>query len=110
MPFQLLKFQTLTAYLALLMLGPSIFPKKENLFFTEKVLPLLEEYCFDCHGEGAKKGDFAMDELISLGNFEKHSKKWMCLENLYNRNMPPANVPQPFDQKVTVLSWIEKAY
>ena len=111
MPFQLLKFQALTVYLLVLMLGPSAFPKKENLFFTEKVLPLLEEYCFDCHGEGAKKGDFAMDELISLGNFEKHSKKWdRVWKNLYNRNMPPANVPQPFDQEVTtVLSWIEKA-
>ena len=76
---KLLKFQTLTAYL-LPSLGPSIFPKKK-IFFTEKVLPLLEEYCFDCHGDGAKKGDFAMDELISLGNFEKHSKKvGPCLE------------------------------
>jgi hypothetical protein len=52
-----------------------------------------------------------MDELISLGNFEKHSNRWdRVWKNLYNRNMPPANVPQPFDSEVTaVLSWIEKA-
>ena len=49
--------------------------EKEAVNFTERVLPLLEEYCYDCHGEGAKKGDFAMDELIALGNFSKHSKK-----------------------------------
>jgi len=111
MPYQLLKFQKLKAYLAFLMLGSNAFPEKENLFFSDKVLPLLEEYCFDCHGEGAKKGDFAMDELISLGNFEKHSNRWdRVWKNLYNRNMPPANVPQPFDSEVTnVLSWIEKA-
>jgi hypothetical protein len=46
MPYQLLKFQKLKAYLAFLMLGPNVFPEKENSFFSDKVLPLLEEYCF----------------------------------------------------------------
>ena len=33
-----------------------------------------------------------------------------CLENIYNRNMPPANVPQPLDAEITsILSWIEGA-
>ena len=84
---------------------------RELTVFKEKVLPLLEEYCYDCHGEGAKKGDFAMDELIALGSFSNHSKKWDRIwKNIYNRNMPPANVPQPFDSEIsTVLSWIEEA-
>ena len=52
-----------------------------------------------------------MDELIRLGSFDQHTKKWdRVWKNLYNRNMPPANVPQPLDPEVsTVLSWIEKA-
>ena len=48
--------------------------KKAAINFKDSVLPLLEEYCYDCHGEGANKGDFAMDELIALGDFSKHSK------------------------------------
>ena len=83
----------------------------ETILFNEKVLPLLEEYCYDCHGDGAKKGDFAMDELIALGNVSKHSEKWDRIwKNIYNRNMPPANVPQPLDSEIsTILSWIEDA-
>ena len=84
---------------------------KDLSTFKNKVLPLLQEYCYDCHGEGAQKGNFAMDELIALGNFSKHSKKWdRVWKNIYNRNMPPANVPQPFDPEIsTILSWIEEA-
>ena len=106
-----LKFPRTTVYLIFLILAPFAFSKKENQFFPQKVLPLLEEYCYDCHGDGAKKGDFAMDELVSLGNFDQHSKKWdRVWKNLYHRNMPPANVPQPFDPEIsTILSWIEQA-
>ena len=84
--------------------------KKAAINFKDRVLPLLEEYCYDCHGEGANKGDFAMDELIALGDFSKHSKKWERVwKNIYNRNMPPANVPQPFDPEISkILSWIEE--
>ena len=84
---------------------------QDEVFFPEKVLPLLEEYCYDCHGEGAKKGDFAMDELIALGNYSDHSKAWdRVWKNIYNRNMPPANVTQPHDAEITsILSWIEEA-
>jgi hypothetical protein len=31
---------------------------KDEALFNE-VLPLLEEYCYDCHGDGAQKGGFA---------------------------------------------------
>ena len=25
--------------------------------FKEKIEPLLQDYCYDCHGDGAKKGE-----------------------------------------------------
>ena len=31
--------------------------------FKKTIQPLLEEYCYDCHGDGAKKGGVAFDEL-----------------------------------------------
>ena len=52
--------------------------------FESRIKPLLEQYCYDCHGEGAKKGDFAMDELIALGNYSNHSKEWdRVWKNIY---------------------------
>src|SRR5580704_10513590 len=33
--------------------------------FRKEVQPILQEYCYDCHGDGAKKGGVAFDELKS---------------------------------------------
>ena len=95
-------------YFALLECSFAKEGKNEALF--NEVLPLLEEYCYDCHGDGAQKGGFAIDELISLGKFDEHHKKWdRVWKNTYNRNMPPANVHQPQDHEISkILSWIEK--
>ena len=73
---------------------------KDPTYFVQRVLPLLEEYCYDCHGDGSQKGDFAIDELIELGNYSDHSKRWERVwQNIYNRNMPPINAPQPLTMK-----------
>ena len=37
---------------------------KETSFFEDNVLPLMEEYCYDCHGDGAKKGSFLSKSSI----------------------------------------------
>src|SRR5689334_15577672 len=34
--------------------------------FAKDILPVLEDYCYDCHGEGTEKGGFAMDKYKSL--------------------------------------------
>ena len=31
--------------------------------FRKDVQPILKEFCYDCHGDGAKKGEIAFDEL-----------------------------------------------
>src|SRR6185295_11364180 len=33
--------------------------------FRKEVEPILKEYCYDCHADGAKKGDVAFDEFTS---------------------------------------------
>jgi hypothetical protein len=105
----LLKFGL--GFLYIIFCGLSFAKPGKNEAFIEDVIPLLEEYCYDCHGDGARKGDFEMDKLISLGNFQEHQKQWdRVWKNIYNRNMPPANVPQPMDYEVdSILSWVEKA-
>ena len=34
--------------------------------WRKDVLPILEEYCYDCHGEGVKKGDLELDRFESI--------------------------------------------
>jgi len=33
--------------------------------FRKEVSPILQEYCYDCHGDGSDKGNVAFDALTS---------------------------------------------
>ena len=94
-----------------LLLNLGFAENEKKAAFLEEVTPLLEEYCYDCHGDGAKKGEFEMDQLIGQGNFPENKKQWdRVWKNIYNRNMPPANAPQPQNDDISkILSWVEKA-
>ena len=78
--------------------------------YPKEILPLLQEYCYDCHGDGAKKGKLALDLYSKheeiIGDSELWKRVW---ENLHRRNMPPADKDQPADEEIDrILSWIEK--
>ena len=41
--------------------------------FRDKIEPFLQDYCYDCHGDGAKKGDIALDDFKNLSShLENH--------------------------------------
>ncbi|HAO94557.1 MAG TPA: hypothetical protein DCQ96_00720, partial [Verrucomicrobiales bacterium] len=41
--------------------------------FREKIEPFLQDYCYDCHGDGAKKGDITLDDFKDLSShLENH--------------------------------------
>ena len=48
--------------------------RKAAVRFRERVQPILESYCYGCHGNGEKKGNRTLDEFSSddslLGNIE----------------------------------------
>ncbi|MEK0445471.1 MAG: hypothetical protein RLZZ399_792, partial [Verrucomicrobiota bacterium] len=77
--------------------------------FQKQVRPLLEEFCFDCHGEGSKKGGFSLDSFPSLQAHLADTKHWFAIwKNLESQMMPPAEKPQLSPEKRTeLLRWIE---
>lgn len=79
--------------------------------FHQKIEPLLGDYCYDCHGDGADKGDFALDEFASTSDLLKDQKVWLRIwENLRTEMMPPAkkkSQPTPGERK-EMIAWIEK--
>src|ERR1051325_4489878 len=79
--------------------------------FRSSVQPILKEYCYDCHGDGAKKGGVAFDDFKSNGDRVQNHELWLkALKNLRAGIMPPPKKPQPsLEQKKQVEGWIKKA-
>ena len=64
--------------------------------YREEIEPLLTEYCFDCHAEGIKKGDFSMDTFGDLRTHMKDREHWYPIwSNLRSQIMPPSDEAQP---------------
>jgi hypothetical protein len=78
--------------------------------YEAEILPLLENYCFSCHGEGISKGDFSMDEFKDLAGHLKDRKHWLAVwRNLRSQIMPPADEDQPTpEEKRKLQQWIER--
>ena len=77
--------------------------------FNAQITPLLEKYCFSCHGHGKKKGDLMLDAYTSVAGAANDPHVWQkVLENLRTRVMPPEKKPQPSDKERELLvRWIE---
>ncbi|MDB6108436.1 MAG: hypothetical protein JWR69_186 [Pedosphaera sp.] len=77
--------------------------------FRKEVQPILTEYCFDCHADGANKGGISFDEFKSdealVGN---HDLWFAVLKNLRAGVMPPQKKPRPSPEELKKLErWVK---
>src|SRR6516165_4184091 len=64
--------------------------------FREEVEPVLTEYCYGCHGDGAKKGGVTLDGSPTDKAFvQDRDLWWRVLKNCRSGFMPPAGKPRP---------------
>ena len=64
--------------------------------FSEDVQPLLEQYCYACHGLGSKKGGVTLDAFADDEAARRDRKLWLAgLKNVRSGTMPPAGKPRP---------------
>ncbi|MBI3415737.1 MAG: DUF1592 domain-containing protein [Verrucomicrobia bacterium] len=77
--------------------------------FKNEVQPILSKYCFDCHGDGAKKGGVAFDEFKSDDDLLGKRDLWFAaLKNLRAGLMPPEKKPRPSTEEQAKLErWIK---
>src|SRR5688572_3501780 len=77
--------------------------------FQKDVKPLLEKYCFDCHGDGMKKGDLALDAFMDEAAALKNRDKWqLVMRNVQTGEMPPEKKPQPSTaERELIVKWVE---
>jgi hypothetical protein len=77
--------------------------------FRTDIRPILETYCFDCHGDGMNKGNVAFDDFRSdQAAVEDRQLWWKALKNLRANLMPPATKPRPNpEQRERIAHWIK---
>jgi hypothetical protein len=77
--------------------------------YQKQVLPVLQEYCYGCHGNGKKKGDLALDAYTTVQQIVDDRKTWeLVLKNMRQHIMPPETKPQPTNpERERVAEWIE---
>jgi hypothetical protein len=89
---------------------PLVDHAKANAAFHKDVLPVLNQYCWDCHADGANKGDVTLDQFTNVTAVLKDRRTWeRVLHTIGSGEMPPKKKKQPEEaQRMTVTSWIEK--
>lgn len=81
------------------------------LDYTADIEPILINYCYDCHGDGASKGKVALDAHASPADRDKDISFWdRIYKNMEVHAMPPTGKDQPNpEERDKVLAWIERA-
>ena len=77
--------------------------------FDQKIKPILTEYCFDCHGDGMKKGQVTLDHFKDEKEMLADDDLWFrVLKNVRAGVMPPEKKPKPSAEEVKALEdWIK---
>jgi hypothetical protein len=78
--------------------------------YSETVVPLLDKYCYDCHGNGKHKGDLALDRWKSEADAVADRKTWQRItEMLDGHEMPPKKRSQPTTaEREMIVAWVEQ--
>ena len=78
--------------------------------YTNQIKPIIENYCYKCHGQEKQKGDMRFDNIDwdMVNGFD--AEKWnMMLSQVNLGEMPPDDEPQLSDDDRRILvDWITK--
>src|SRR5260370_602518 len=90
-------------------LRAAIVDTERGEHFRKDIKPILTAFCFDCHAEGAKKGNVALDEFKGDADLLNNRELWFkVLKYVRSDVMPPSKKPHPSaEQKRAILDWIK---
>jgi hypothetical protein len=77
--------------------------------FRTQVQPILKEYCYDCHADGANKGGVAFDQFKTDESLTTNHVLWSAvLKNLRAGTMPPARKARPeAGERKQIEDWVK---
>ena len=104
-----LRYIVLVIGLQILISSPC-FSETKPPSYDKEILPILEEHCFDCHGDGAAKGGLSLDQWKTSKERLQDMESWKdIMKNVASKTMPPAKKKsQPSDEeRKKIVHWIE---
>jgi hypothetical protein len=83
-------------------------PKSLEAAFRPEVRPLVESYCYECHGPEGAEADLDLSQFSSWSDVRKSPEAWQKVgEMLDSGQMPPKDSRQPSDAERTRLQqWV----
>jgi len=76
--------------------------------FHQSVQPVLEEFCYECHGDGMSNGGVAFDQLKSSDAILNHDLWSKVMKNLRTGIMPPQKAPHPGPaERKAIEDWVK---
>ena len=77
-------------------------------YFAKEIKPILNEYCYGCHGGGIAKGGVTLDEFTNAKELKDHALWQRALRNVRAGIMPPVDEPHLAPEQAAKLSqWIK---
>ncbi len=78
--------------------------------YRERVLPLVERFCLDCHDAETKKGELDLERFATLEAVRQDHGVWQAVaEQVTLGEMPPKDKTQPsVEEREELLDWIER--
>ena len=79
--------------------------------YHDEIEPIFVNYCYDCHGDGLKKGDLALDKYESIDAMIANRDVWKRIrDHIDFRLMPPPDEYAPDDEeRKKLIQWIDDA-
>jgi len=77
--------------------------------YKKQILPIMEQYCYDCHMDGSDEGSLDLDKYTSFISMTEDRESWHKIkEHLELKLMPPVDEVQPteFETK-KMVDWID---
>lgn len=79
--------------------------------FEKEILPIMVDYCYDCHGDGLNEGELALDSYESISQMIADRDQWKKVrDHIDFRLMPPPDEFAPEeDERAKLVEWIDDA-
>lgn len=88
-----------------------VFAASPGAGWEAEVLPWLENYCYDCHGDGIGKGELDFDDYDTIDSMIADRERWKRIRGHIEHHLmpPPDEFQPPIGEREKIIRWIDSA-